>query len=312
MPVPALSKHTAVGIALQTAYNTPNVAGIQWAAIDAEMNFQEQLNFAVLDQGDMSDWEYDAWTPGTHYQGNIPFSAIPSMMSTYAAWCLERDSYNQPTYATIAFYDDKRGGPIAVQDCVVSQVTWTFNKRAAVTQAITAFGRKEASSAPSIPTPADVVRGMPYVCKEITVQVDFGSGYVTVADFESLTIVVDTLAENPDEGFRLESSGHPHTMYTLGGIRVSGNMTRDYVDDSFREIISAMRDGAVGDFSSRIAIKVTATRGASSCTWEMPYVQFMNWEAPFPGNSTSRRQEAIEYRAFTGADGTEAPLTITA
>lgn len=306
---PTLSKHDALGIALQSAFGTPNLQ-VTWIPITAQSDFGAVEGFEVLQAGDMSDWEYLTWTKGTHYTGTLGFAPMPGLMSLFSAWVLNRDAYNQPMYATIGIHDSGVG-TYAVQDVIVDSCEWTFTKGQVVTQSITAHGRKRATSAPSPPTPEDVVRGLPYLCREIVVAVDWGGGYTQNFSFEEISIRVETQAENPEEGYRLCGEPYPHVLYTTGGIRVSGSLTRDFVDDLFFTRLEQMMASPF-DYSLRLGIKVTATRSSAGCVWELPCVQLMDYSSPFAADTSTRRTERIDWRAFTDETGETPPLIVTA
>jgi len=309
---PGLAKHAAVGIGIQSDFDTPNTS-VTWLPFTDTFDFNREENVEVLEVGgELSDWQYLTWSPGTHFTGTIAFALQPGVVGTLFQWVLDRDSYNQPTFATIAKYDPKEG-VITVQDVLAATAALTLDKGAIVTMSVTAHGRKEAATSAAAPTSSDVVRGLPYLVKECVLQVDTGSGYTTNETFENLTINIDNLAEDPAEGRRIAEADYPLTMYTTGGMRVTGTITRDYIDDTFASIVEDQRNNWTEStpYSSRIAIKVTATRGSNSLVIELPYVQFTSRRVDLPANTNDRLQEVLEFSAMTDSTGTTAPLSVT-
>jgi hypothetical protein len=309
-----LSKHTAFGFGLQTAYGTETAGTVYWLPVNNRITYKKVANRQYPTQADYADSDRLQYSGGQWYEGDIPFSFIPTSAALTAllSWIFDRDSYNQGKVASVYKYWEAGGGHghEASIDVLVSRATFGFDKGRWNGLTLSLIGRAPGAAAGLTPTMTS--RGGPYLWSDTQLTVSYGGEDAAVdLDIDALSIVVDNLVERPEEGLRFNNSVNPLRIDNLGGPRVTGTIGRGFVNTDINDAF----DAQVGDPFARDhdgSLSVVCSRESVVVTLAVNGVQ---WNDPGPdyegNNDTKIKQDGVPFHALSSLDGATACITYT-
>jgi hypothetical protein len=184
-------------------------------------------------------------------------------------------------------------------DVKVRRATFDLVKGEPVTCTLDVCGLKLESGTASSPT---FPLAAPYLFTEVSLELGTGGGAPVVdVNCEAVQIVIDNMVEDPAEGLRLNEDAAPVQLYNLAGVRCSGSLSRDFVDNA-----------VYADFASgrEAALVISLERGATVATVSLPRVLYSGDGLGLPGSHAKRLVEDVSFVALGSADGATPPVVL--
>lgn len=255
-------------------------------------------NWVDLNLADTQDYISKHYSAGKWAAGGLTFPLVPGTETNLLSWIMDRDSDNQGKWAS-ALIDLKRVVK-KFTDTKVRTAEFTIAKGGHCSVALDVVALLIESGSAESP---DFNTGAPYIYQETDVKIGVAGGAVASdSDVESITISIDNGLEDPSEGMRLRNSYAPYQLYNLSGMRVTGSVDVDFVNN-----------GLYADFlaGTESAITLILTRGCDVCTFTLPRIRWDADNAASPGTKDSRIVEGLTFTALGSATGATPPLSIT-
>ena len=314
MAAPSLSKHSIVGFSIQSAYDTPNTANIRWVPFAAgSLTFGQAGTNQLFEQSNRADWPTEVIADGDFASGDIPMIFRPdtNTLTDLVDWVQTRDVYNQCKWATVYIVErvDGTDRVEAWQDVKIQRMTISVQGGQAAEVSLTCVGRKEYTGH-GVSAPANTDYGAPLIWSgaAITASWDAGS-YVADVDFEQVTFVYETNADDPLNGHRIAGSLNPTRIWNTGGERVSIDTTRDFVDLTYKTAFdSHLRSGPDAGVYD-LGLKLVLT-GTAVLTITCPRISIQSHPRSMQGGTNVRNTEDITFDALGSADGSTRPATM--
>lgn len=302
MPV-ALSHQGVFGFALQTvkgSFSAPDtwLPLMQEGGSGAADTVQLKHNYILLDLADGNEYQSKYYSAGRWAEGSLRFPVIPGVVSNLFSWIQDRDSYNQGKWASALIdcvHEVKK-----LTDIKVRRATFDLIKGEPVlcTLDVAALTMEAGTTpSPNMPTAA------PYIFQEATVELATGGG-AAVEDIncEKISIVVDTLLEDVEEGLRLAATAGPVQLYNLAGVRCWGAFSRDFADN---EVYADFATGTEAELT------ITLQRDAVTATLTLPRILYAADDLGLPGSHRQRIVEKMDFLALGSTDGQTAPIILS-
>ncbi len=297
----ALSLEGSFGFGLQSVKGT-FVSPAVWLPLIANGDYpvdtvEWKKNYVVLDMADGKEYQSNYYSAGEWAEGSLRCPLIPGSISGLFSWIQDRDGDNQGTWASALI--DCVNEIKKLTDVKVRKATFDFVKGEPVTCALEVCGLSMESGTVATPT---MPVAAPYIFREVSVQIASG-GQALAQDVncERIRLELDNVVEDPADGLRLTESGHPEELYNLAGVRCSGSLSRDFVDNAIYQ------DFANGQEAS---ILLTLERDATTATISLPRVLYAGSDLGLPGSHSKRIIETVDIVALGSADGVTAPVVL--
>lgn len=313
---PALSKHTIWGFALQTDFDVPNTTpgDINWWSYDNTLTYGQAGGNELFDVSDMKDSPSEALSTGDWGAGDIgfPLYADATRLNDLVEWISTRNSYNQPTYASL-YLVSMIGGSYVVegwQDVAVAQAQLELRARAVVRVTLSLLGRKEQIPC-SVSYPAAPELGVPYNFNAVSVQANWNEGgYEGDTSIMSATIVHDNMLAPAEDGFTFAGSLNPTYLEADGGYRATLDLEKKFLNSTwFTAFKSHLRSAGyiTGDGKVNLGLSFIIT-GTSTLTVELPELLLNDHPRNWPSGTASRIPETMRAAALRSRDGATAPI----
>ena len=300
MPV-ALSLEGSFGFAVQTAKGT-YASPTTWLPLMEQSGRPGETvslrkNYVLLDAADGKAYQTSYYSGGEWAEGQLHFPLVPGSVSALFSWVQHRDSENQGKWASVivdCINEVKKLTDVKVRRAVLNLV-----KGEPVTCTLDVCGLLlESGSTPTPTFPA----AAPYLYREATVELATGGGTVSDdANCEAIRLEINNAVEDPTEGLRLSESHGPVQLYNLAGVRCSGSLSRDFVDNA------VYSDFAGGEES---ALLITLERGATVASISLPRLLHTGTDLGLPGSHAQRIVEQVDFVALGSANGATPPVVL--
>lgn len=303
-----LAKHTAAGFGLQSSFGVEASTGLHWLPFEGQIDYKLHANKQYPTQGDYNAaGDHLQYSAGAWYEGGVPWIFTPSTsaMTDLLKWIFDRDSYDRGRYASVYKYGVFPGGALfreASMDVMVREATFRFVKGRPVTVALGLIGRAPGAATPSVSM--DTQSG-PFLWSDVAATVSYGGETAAVdLDLEEAEIRIDNLVAGGEDGLRFDSSSYPALLENHGAARVTGSVTRDFVDD---KITAAFLTRVTAPFShtDEASLSFAIARGSTSITLSVNGVDWQDPGPDFQGNNDSKiMQSGVPFKALASDDGT--------
>lgn len=302
-----LAKHTALGFGVQSAMGT-EASTIYWLPFDGQVDYKLHANKAYPTQADYnSAGDHLQYSEGAYYEGKVPWIFAPSTAALTAllSWIFDRDSYNRGKYASVYKYGVLPGDSLyreASMDVMVKEATFKFTKGRPVGLDLTLIGRYPGVATPSV---SMTTQSGPFLWSDVTAATSYG-GETAAADLdlEDAELHIDNCVSDPKEGMRFDGSGYPALIENLGAARVTGSVTRGFVDDALtagflNRVVLPFSHTDEGSLQFVVArVGTTVTLNVNGVDWQDPGPDFQG------NNDTKIVQSGVPFKALASDDGT--------
>ena len=300
MPV-ALAMEGSFGFGLQTTKGT-YVPPTTWLPVMEQSGGSGETvalkkNYLLLDMADGKEYQTSYYSAGEWAEGKVRFPVVPGSVSALFSWIQDRDAANQGKWASVLV--DCVNEAKQLTDVKVKRAIFDLVKGDPVTCTLELCGLSlESGTKPSPTFPV----AAPYIFTEVSVELGTGGmGPVGDINCEAIQIVVDNVVEDPAEGLRLNEDPQPVQLYNLAGVRCSGSLSRDFVDNAvYADFLSGQEASLV----------LTLERGATVATVSLPRVLHAADGLGLAGSHAKRLVEDVSFVALGSADGVTPPVIL--
>lgn len=292
----ALSQEGAFGFGVQAKQGEYVSPSVWLPAIGDGESIQLRKNYVTLDMADGNDFQSRYYSAGEWADGQIQVPMVPGCITGLLSWAQDRDQDNQGKWASLlvdCVHVQKK-----ITDAKVRRMTLEFIKGKPVicTLDVTALDMTSGTAvAVNMPTPT------PYLFRDADFEIAAAGGALeAAAGIESLKIIIDNCVENPAEA--RHHKGKLASLYNLAGVRCSGEISRDFVDNALYADFEAGQEAA---------IRVQLTRGASTAVICLPRVLYTASNLGLPGSHEQRIVETVKFIGLGSLDGLTAPIVLS-
>lgn len=257
-----------------------------------------QTNYVLVEMADGLDSPSSYYSAGEWVAGALRFPLVPGALSALFSWIQDRDSEGQGKWASVLV--DCANGAKQLTDVKVRRVVIDLVKGEPAMCELEVCGLKMdvgTAATATFPTAA------PYIYHEAGLSIASGGGALAEdANCEAVRIEIDTMLEDPAEGLRLSEDPNPVQLYNLSGVRCSGAVSRDFVDDALFADFMSGQEAAMG---------ITLTRGALTASIALPRVLYTHDDLGLPGSRSKRIVEQMSFVALGSVDGVTPPVVLS-
>ena len=308
-----LAKHTAIGFALQSSFGTEAAGTVYWLPFEGNVDYKLHANKQYPTQADYNTaGDHLQYSAGAWFEGNIPFIFTPSTsaVTDMLKWIFDRDSYNRGRYASVYKYGVFPDGSLfqeSSMDVMVRDATFKFTKGRPVTLIPNLIGRAPGSKTPSV---SMATQSGPFLWSDVTATVSYG-GETAAADLdlEDAEIRIDNLVTTGEDGLRFDGSAYPALLENHGAARVTGSVTRGFVDDV---ITAAFLNQVAAPFThtDEGSLSFAIARGSTTITIDVNGVDWGDVGPDFQGNNDTKiMQGGVPFKALASDDGATGPIS---